>query len=127
MLSVLKTLSSAGSKIIATFFMVLILIMLSVLFFPQGFNLVSDAANHLANLEIARNPPVSERGKTLVRLFINEASIFGILITLIARMVVEILILLGMFLCAWSIHPLCRRMNPNRCVQELFMGATEEN
>ena len=98
MLSVLKTLSSAGSKIIATFFMVLILIMLSVLFFPQGFNLVSDAANHLANLEIASNPPVSERGKTLVRLFINEASIFGILITLIARMVVEILILLGMFL-----------------------------
>jgi hypothetical protein len=98
MLSVLKTLSSAGSKIIATFFMVLILIMLSVLFFPQGFNLVSDVANYLANLEIARNPPVSERGKTLVRLFINEASIFGILITLIARMVVEILILLGMFL-----------------------------
>jgi hypothetical protein len=98
MLSVLKTLSSAGSKIIATFFMVLILIMLSVLFFPQGFNRVSDAANHLANLEIARNPPVSERGKTLVRLFINEASIFGILITLIARMVVEILILLWMFL-----------------------------
>ncbi len=97
-MTVVKKLSGAAGKIVATFFMVLVLILLSVLFFPQGFNLVNDAANHLANLDVVRNPPISERGKTLSRLFINEASIFGILITLIARLVVEVLIMCVAFL-----------------------------
>ena len=86
-----RAMSSAGSKIVATFFMVLVLIMFSILFWPAGFNALNDFANVIANTEMIRNPDLSDRGVTLTRLFINEASIFGILLTLVARMVVEII------------------------------------
>ena len=46
----LRSLSNASSKIIATFFMVLVLMMLGVLFAPGIFNSVNDFANYLANL-----------------------------------------------------------------------------
>lgn len=91
MWTLFRAMSSAGTKIVATFFMVLVLIMFSILFWPAGFNALNDFANLIANTEMIRNPDLSERGVTLTRLFINEASIFGIILTLVARMVVEIL------------------------------------
>ncbi|MEL6693940.1 MAG: hypothetical protein AAFQ12_13040 [Pseudomonadota bacterium] len=71
--------------------MVLILMMLGVLFVPSAFNGVNDFANYIANLNIIRNPDLGEQGVAVFRVFINEAAIFGILMTLIARIVVEII------------------------------------
>jgi len=71
--------------------MVLILMMLGVLFVPSVFNGVNDFANYLANLDMIRNPNLGDQGIAVFRVFINEAAIFGILMTLIARIVVEII------------------------------------
>lgn len=86
-----KALSNASAKIVATFFMVLFLIMMGILFMPGAYNGVNDLANYIANLDWVRNPDFGEQGVAVTRVFINEASIFGILMTLIARMVVEVI------------------------------------
>jgi len=86
-----KALSNASAKIIATFFMVLFLIMLGILFFPGAYNGVNDFSNWIANLDFIRNPDFGEQGVAVTRVFINEATIFGIVTTLIARIVVELL------------------------------------
>ncbi|MEL7540811.1 MAG: hypothetical protein AAGJ51_07895 [Pseudomonadota bacterium] len=99
-----KSLSSASSKIIATFFMVLVLIMLGVMFVPSAFNGVNDFANYLANLNWVRNPDIGEQGVAVTRVFINESSIFGIIMTLIARIVVELI--------WWGCARLWRLVNP---------------
>lgn len=89
-----RALSNASAKIIATFFMVLFLIMIGILFFPGAYNAVNDFANYLANLEMVRNPNLGEQGVAVTRVFINEATIFGVLCTLIARAVVEVIFFL---------------------------------
>ena len=99
-----RSFSNASSKIIATFFMVLVLMMLGVLFAPGVFNSVNDFANYIANLNWVRNPSLGEQGVAVFRVFINEASIFGILMTLIARAVVELL--------WWGSAQLWRAVNP---------------
>jgi len=99
-----RTLSSASAKIVATFFMVLILIMLGVLFVPSAFNSVNDFANHLANMDMVRNPDIGEQGVAVTRVFINESSIFGIIMTLIARVFVELI--------WWGVGRLWRLVNP---------------
>ncbi len=99
-----RSLSNASSKILATFFMVLVLMMLGVLFVPSVFNGVNDFANYIANLGWIRNPNLGDQGVAVFRVFINEASIFGILMTLIARVVVELI--------WWSSGQLWRMANP---------------
>ena len=99
-----RSLSNASSKIIATFFMVLVLMMLGVLFVPSVFNGVNDFANYLANLNWIRNPSLGEQGVAVFRVFINESSIFGIIMTLIARVVVEMI--------WWGSAQLWRTVNP---------------
>ncbi|MEL6727980.1 MAG: hypothetical protein AAFP81_06960 [Pseudomonadota bacterium] len=91
MLTIFQSLSNASAKIIATFFMVMALIMIGVLFVPSAFNGVNDFANYLANLDMVRNPDIGEQGVAVTRVFINESSIFGIVMTLIARVFVEII------------------------------------
>jgi len=86
-----RSLSNASAKIMATFVMVLVLIMLGVLFVPSIFNGVNDFANYLANLNWVRNPDFGEQGVAVTRVFINESSIFGIVMTLIARVFVELI------------------------------------
>lgn len=86
-----KALSNASVKIIATFFMVLFLIFFGILFVPSAYNGVNDFANWIANFDAVRNPDFGEQGKAVMRLFINEASLFGIIMTLIARMLVEVI------------------------------------
>ncbi|MEM1086525.1 MAG: hypothetical protein AAGH90_02255 [Pseudomonadota bacterium] len=86
-----RALSNASMKIVATFFMVLFLVMVGVLYFPGAYNGVNDFANYLANLEMVRNPNFGDQGVAVTRLFINEATIFGVVCTLIARAVVEVL------------------------------------
>ena len=104
MLMLFRSMSNASAKIVATFFMVLILIMVGILFVPGLFNGVNDFANYLANLEFIRNPNLGEQGVAVTRVFINESSIFGIVMTLIARIVVEIL--------WWGTGALWRMVNP---------------
>ncbi|MCR9269431.1 MAG: hypothetical protein ACX94B_15855 [Henriciella sp.] len=91
MWTIFRSLSNASAKILATFFMVMVLIMIGVLFVPSLFNGVNDFANYLANLDMVRNPDIGEQGVAVTRVFINESSIFGIVMTLIARIFVEII------------------------------------
>jgi hypothetical protein len=100
-----RSLSNASAKIVATFFMVLVLIMLGVMFVPSAFNGVNDFANYLANLSWVRNPDIGEQGVAVTRVFINESSIFGIVMTLLARIVVEII--------WWGTGSLWRLANPS--------------
>jgi len=100
-----RSMSTASAKIVATFFMVLVLIMLGIMFAPAAFNGVNDFANYLANLDWVRNPDVGEQGVAVTRVFINESSIFGIVMTLIARIVVEIL--------WWGTGALWKMVNPD--------------
>ena len=86
-----RSLSNASAKILATFFMVLVLMMIGVFLLPSAFNSVNDFANYIANLDMIRNPDVGEQGVAVTRVFINESSIFGILMPLIARVFVEII------------------------------------
>ncbi|MEM9841775.1 MAG: hypothetical protein AAF767_03960 [Pseudomonadota bacterium] len=99
-----QSLSNASAKIVATFFMVLVLIMLGVLFAPNLFNTVNDFANYLANLDWVRNPAFGDQGVAVTRVFINESSIFGIIMTLLARIIVELI--------WWSCGQLWRMVNP---------------
>jgi hypothetical protein len=105
MWTLFRALSNGSAKILATFFMVLILMMLGVLFVPSAFNGVNDFANYLANMNMIRNPNLGDQGIAVFRVFINEASIFGILMTLIARTVVEII--------WWLTAALWRTVNPS--------------
>lgn len=91
MWTLFRSLSNASAKIAATFVMVLVLIMIGILFFPGAYNAVNDFANWIANLDFIRNPDFGEQGVAVTRVFINESTIFGIVTTLIARMVVEII------------------------------------
>ncbi|MEM7329228.1 MAG: hypothetical protein AAF437_10840 [Pseudomonadota bacterium] len=104
MLIFFRALSNASAKIVATFFMVLVLIMLGVMFVPSAFNGVNDFANYIANLNWVRNPDIGEQGVAVTRVFINESSIFGIIMTLIARIVVELI--------WWGCGSLWRMVNP---------------
>lgn len=91
MWTIFRSVSNASSKIIATFFMVMVLILIGVMFVPSLFNSVNDFANYLANLSWVRNPDFGDQGVAVTRVFINESSIFGIIMTLIARVFVEII------------------------------------
>jgi hypothetical protein len=91
MWTIFRSVSNASSKIIATFFMVMVLILIGVMFVPSLFNNVNDFANYLANLNWVRNPDFGDQGVAVTRVFINESSIFGIIMTLIARVFVEII------------------------------------
>lgn len=91
MLSLLGTLSKASSKIFLTFIVAIILIIMSILFYPDAYLRLDDFANWLANLDILRNPSDNKQGTAVVRMLLNETTIFGIVVTLVARMIVEIL------------------------------------
>ncbi len=86
-----KALSNASVKLVATFFMVILLMLLGLVAFPSQLNQLNDFANYVANWAWIRNPDIPEQGKFLFRTLVNESTVFGILTTLIARAVVEVL------------------------------------
>ncbi|MEM8617316.1 MAG: hypothetical protein AAGF20_10315 [Pseudomonadota bacterium] len=94
MWTIARALSNASTKLVATFFMVILLMLLGLVAFPAQLNQLNDFANYIANWDMIRNPNIPEQGKFLFRTLVNESTIFGILTTLIARMVVEILFFL---------------------------------
>lgn len=87
MFVLLKLFGKASAKLIATFIMVIVLMLLGFAFFPGALNALTDFANYLEGH--VRNPNLDEQGTFLFRTLVNENTIFGILTTLIARSVVE--------------------------------------
>ena len=90
MFVVFKALSMASTKIILTFIVAIFLILLSIIFYPTAYLMMDDFANWLANLEMIRNPSEDKRNTAVVRVLISETTIFGVVTTLISRMLVEI-------------------------------------
>lgn len=99
-----KSMTNASAKLIATFFMVLALMLLAFAFFPGVINGLREAIQEFLLTDFMRDPPLNEQGELLFDMLINEASIFGIVMTLFARMLVEILF--------WGLVRLWRIANP---------------
>ena len=94
MLSVLSLLGKASAKLVATFFMVIGLMILAFAFFPGGITWLQDLVEMLN--EDLRNPPLlNEQATVLYRTLVNENTIFGIIMTLLARSIVELIALIG--------------------------------
>ena len=90
MLPLFGMMSRASTKLFATFIMVIILMLLSFAFFPHAIVAMQDFVE-LLDAQL-RNPPLkSEQAKVLYRTLVNENTMFGIIMTIIARMVVEII------------------------------------
>ncbi|MCH2456910.1 hypothetical protein [Henriciella marina] len=104
MLRLLSGFSIASTKIVATFFMVILLMLLGIVFFPRQLNQINDVANWIANLDFVRNPDIPQTAVAVFRNFVNETTIFGILMTLIARAFVEFIF--------WICAALWRVANP---------------
>lgn len=86
-----KMLSNASAKLIATFFMVIILILVAFATMPDVINGLKEAIQHFLLTDFMRNPPVNAQGEMLFDLLITDAAVFGIIMTLIARLLVEII------------------------------------
>ena len=89
MFRLLRGFTLVSSKIVATFFMVIFLMLLGFAFFPDLLNRMSDFTNWIEGQ--IRDPDMNDRGKFLFRTLVNENTIFGIIMTLIARAVIEFL------------------------------------
>ncbi|WP_300380325.1 hypothetical protein [Henriciella sp.] len=102
MLKLLGGFSLVTSKIFITFFTVIFLLMLGFAYFPEQLNRLSDFTNWIEGQ--IRDPDMDDRGKFLFRTLVNENTIFGIVMTLIARAVVEFVF--------WFCAGLWRLVNP---------------
>ncbi|MEM6899402.1 MAG: hypothetical protein AAF583_06500 [Pseudomonadota bacterium] len=87
MLKLLTLFSKASAKLAATFVTVIVLMLAGFAFFPGAVNSLSDFTNYLEGF--LRNPPLNEQATVLFRTLVNEQTIFGIIITMIARSFVE--------------------------------------
>lgn len=106
----LKSMSNASAKLVASFFMVLALMLLAFAFFPDTINQLKEHIQVFLLTDFMRNPPLNAQGEMLFDLLINEAAIFGIIMTLIARMLVEILF--------WGSVRLWRFVNPKEKTED---------
>lgn len=88
MLNLLGLFGRASTKLLATFVTVIVLMLLGFAFFPSALNALNDFANYLEGH--LRNPPLNEQATVLFRTLVNENTIFGIIMTMIARSVVEL-------------------------------------
>ena len=87
MLSLLGVFSRASAKLAATFVVVIILMILAFAVAPGAIVGLQDMVEDLN--EMLRNPPLNQQATVLYRTLVNENTIFGILMTLIARAIVE--------------------------------------
>ena len=78
----------ATSKLVLTFVVALALFVLSFMYFPQGILALQDAAQFLGG---ALGEPgfLGDQAKVLYRTFITESTILCILVTAIARVLIE--------------------------------------
>ncbi|MEO0881520.1 MAG: hypothetical protein AAFY34_02195 [Pseudomonadota bacterium] len=87
MFKLFSVFSKASAKLAATFIMVIVLLLVGFAFFPGAVNGLSDFTNYLEGY--LRNPPLNEQATVLFRTLVNEQTIFGIIMTMIARSIVE--------------------------------------
>lgn len=87
MLSLLGVFTRASAKLAATFVVVILLMIIAFAVAPGWIVGLQDFVETLN--EHLRNPPLNQQGKVLYRTLVNENTIFGILMTLIARAIVE--------------------------------------
>lgn len=93
MLTLLGMFSRASAKLIASFILVIVLMLIGFAYAPGVLNSLSDFANSLEGR--IRDPEINEQGKFLFRTLVNENTIFGILMTIIARALVEFIAWVG--------------------------------
>ncbi|MEM9668849.1 MAG: hypothetical protein AAF950_07970 [Pseudomonadota bacterium] len=87
MLKLFSLFSKASAKLAATFVMVIILMLSGFAFFPGVVNGLSDFTNYLEGY--LRHPPLNEQATVLFRTLVNEQTIFGIIVTMISRSIIE--------------------------------------
>lgn len=102
MLKLLGGFTMVSSKIVLTFFMVIFLLLVGFAFFPDVLNRLQDFTNWIEGQ--IRDPDIDERGKYLFRTLVNENTIFGIIMTLIARALIEFIF--------WICGIMWRAVNP---------------
>lgn len=102
MLKLLGGFTMVSSKIVLTFFMVIFLLLIGFAFFPDVLNRLQDFTNWIEGQ--IRDPDIDERGKYLFRTLVNENTIFGIIMTLIARALIEFIF--------WICGIMWRAVNP---------------
>ena len=102
MLKLLGGFTKVSSKIVLTFFMVIFLLLVGFAFFPDLLNRMQDFTNWIEGQ--IRDPDIDERGKYLFRTLVNENTIFGIIMTLIARALIEFIF--------WICGIMWRAVNP---------------
>lgn len=89
MLSLFGSMGKASAKLIATFVLVIILMVLAFAFAP---GLIRELQDHIEVInDMVRTPVLLDnQGLILYRTLVNENTIFGIIMTLIARAIIEI-------------------------------------
>jgi len=87
MIGLLGLFTRASAKLAATFVVVIMLMLAGFAFFPGAVNALSDFTNYIEGY--LRNPPLNEQATVLFRTLVNEQTIFGIIVTMLARSIVE--------------------------------------
>lgn len=89
MLTLLGMFSRASAKLLATFVMV---IALMIGMFAVAPGLITALQDLVEGLDaVLRDPPLNEQGTVLYRTLVNENTVFGIVMTIIARALVELI------------------------------------
>lgn len=79
----------ASTKLVATFIVTLALFLLFFMFFPKGIIALQDLAAGLNDL--IRTPAfLDEQAMALYRTFINDSTLLGVIVTAIARLLIEV-------------------------------------
>ncbi|MEL6568779.1 MAG: hypothetical protein AAFQ22_10205 [Pseudomonadota bacterium] len=89
MMMLLGSLTRASTKLVLSFVLVIVIMVLSFAFAPGMIRGLQDWIEALN--EILRTPPLlNDQGLILYRTLVNENTIFGILLTLMARAIIEV-------------------------------------
>ena len=110
MMTLLGMFSRASAKLVATFFTVILLMMLCFAFMPWAITGLQDVIEGLDAL--TRDPPLGAQAKVLYRTLVNENTMFGIIMTIIARALVETVAWAGGRLFRGSTQPQDRAPTP---------------
>ncbi|MEL6473210.1 MAG: hypothetical protein AAFQ21_03940 [Pseudomonadota bacterium] len=103
MMTFLGMFSRASAKLVATFITVILLMMLSFAVMPWA---ITGLQNFIETLDaLTRDPPLNDQAKVLYRTLVNENTMFGIVMTIIARAIVETVAWIGGRLFTGSTEP----------------------
>ena len=89
-LSLFGSMTRASAKLIASFVLVIVILVLAFAFEPGWVRGFQDWIE-LLNDQLRTPPLLDDQGLILYRTLVNENTIFGILMTLISRAIIEII------------------------------------